>query len=259
VSPGLRRPGVLVGRALGAAILALLAVDGLAQEVISGNSAPIEITADSLEVRQNRQVATFTGEVDAVQGDLVLSADQLLVYYSGNGGAGQVGASSTSIRRIEAFGNVFLSSPEETAQGEAGVYQVASRTVTLEGSVVLTKGQNVIRGERLEYNLDTGRSQIFSRPKDDQEVSPDGRVRAVFVPGDKDAPEAAAAERKQSPGRGASSEPRPPAPAASKNPAPAASKSPAATASDSPAADGGVRSTATWPPRPPQPKPALDG
>ena len=48
------------------------------------SNLPIEITADSLEVVQNQQIATFTGNVDAVQGDMVLSADRLRVYYYGD-------------------------------------------------------------------------------------------------------------------------------------------------------------------------------
>ena len=44
-------------------------------------SLPIEITADSLEVRQEEQIAVFRGNVDAVQGDLNLRADELTVYY----------------------------------------------------------------------------------------------------------------------------------------------------------------------------------
>ena len=34
------------------------------------DDAPIEITADALEVRQRESVATFTGDVDAVQGEI---------------------------------------------------------------------------------------------------------------------------------------------------------------------------------------------
>ena len=243
MSAGSRRPDLPLGLALMAAIIVLSAGDGRAQGAPSVGSAPIEITADTLEVRQNRRIATFTGEVDAVQGDLVLSADQLRVHYRGDAEVGQAGPGGTSIRRIEAFGNVFLSSPEETAQGDAGVYEVATRTVTLEGSVVLTKGQNVIRGERLEYNLATGRSQVFAQPKQDQVVGADGRVRAVFVPGGDDA--AGPAE-----GADGGGNRRP----AERGEAPEAASAPAGAV-----AEGNDTRAATWPPRPPQPKPALDG
>ena len=65
---------------------------------------------------------------------MVLSADRLKVYYYGEGrGAAAPAVLSSSIRRIEADGNVFVSSPRETAQGNAGVYDVASNQLTPRG------------------------------------------------------------------------------------------------------------------------------
>ena len=66
----------------------LLVADGRAQSLEQHDSSlPIEITADSLEVLQDQKIATFAGNVDAVQGDLVLSADQLRVHYGDDGTA----------------------------------------------------------------------------------------------------------------------------------------------------------------------------
>jgi lipopolysaccharide export system protein LptA len=144
------------------------------------STLPIEITADSLEVVQDEQIATFMGNVDAVQGDLVLTSDQLRVHYRGSGEA--PGMTAGSIRRIEAMGNVFLSSPEETAQGDFGVYDVDGALLTLEGAVVLTRDENVVRGERLEIDLATGRSQMFAAVPSTAGGTPGQRVKAVFVP-----------------------------------------------------------------------------
>jgi lipopolysaccharide export system protein LptA len=151
-----------------------------AQGLQHDSTLPIEITADSLEVMQNQQVATFLGNVDAVQGDLVLTSDQLRVHY--RGGSDAAGVTAGSIRRIEAMGNVFMSSPEETAQGEFGVYDVDGALLTLEGSVVLTRDENVVRGERLEIDLATGRSQMFAAVPSTAGGTPGQRVKAVFVP-----------------------------------------------------------------------------
>jgi lipopolysaccharide export system protein LptA len=145
------------------------------------SSLPIEITADSLEVLRDQRVATFTGNVDAVQGDLVLTADRLRIHYSGDD-AGAAAGTGGSIRRIEAFGKVFITSPRETAQGEVGVYDVADETITLEGDVVLTRERNVIEGERLELDLATGRSRMLAGVPSDEGGQPPERVRAIFVP-----------------------------------------------------------------------------
>ncbi|MGF1473979.1 MAG: LptA/OstA family protein [Geminicoccaceae bacterium] len=145
--------------------------------------APIEITADELEVRQAESLARFSGNVDAIQGEVTLHADTLDVFYGdGNDSAGSEGLTG-DIRRIVAIGNVVMSSPRETATGRRGVYDVATSLVTMEGDVVLTRDENVIRGDRAEINLATGVSQMKSAAD-----GSGGRVRALIVPngGDRD-------------------------------------------------------------------------
>jgi len=157
----------------------------LGQSLDHDSSQPIEISADSLEVAQEEQIATFAGNVDAVQGDLVLSADKLKVHYEGEGGGvGVAAGSDNSIRRIDAEGNVIIASPEETAEGSFGTYDVPAKLVTLEGQVVLTRGENVIRGERLELDLVTGKSRIIGSETTvaDGDEPSGGRVRALFTP-----------------------------------------------------------------------------
>ncbi len=160
------------------------------QSLDHDSSLPIEISADSLEVAQEEQVATFVGNVDAVQGDLVLSADELKVHYEGKGsGVGIAAGQSNTIRRIDAEGHVIIASPEETAEGDQGTYDVPAKMVTLEGKVVLTRGANVIRGERLELDLVSGKSHMIGAPASvadgDLETS-GGRVKALFTPKVKD-------------------------------------------------------------------------
>jgi lipopolysaccharide export system protein LptA len=155
-----------------------------AQAAPHDKNLPIEITADRLDVVQPDRIATFTGNVDAVQGDMVLSADRLKVFYNSDGERAAPAAAGTgSVRRIEAEGNVFLSSPRQTAQGERGVYDVASDHVTLNGSVVLTQGDDVIRGDRLEVDLASGHSRVLAAESGGADgAAPPKRVRALFVP-----------------------------------------------------------------------------
>ncbi len=168
---------------LGAALTVAAPGGARAQAAPHDNSLPIEITADRLEVVQPDRVATFTGSVDAVQGEMVLSADQLRVHYNKDGqDAAPPGAGGGSIRRIEAEGNVFLSSPTQTAQGKTGVYDVASGQVTLEGSVVLTQGDDVIRGDRLEVDLASGHSRVLAAAPSGAGGAAPQRVRALFMP-----------------------------------------------------------------------------
>jgi lipopolysaccharide export system protein LptA len=129
------------------------------------NTQPIEITADSLEVREAEQRAIFAGEVVAGQGDLRLTAETLNVWYAEDGG--ETGA----IERVRAEGDVFLSSGAETARGEWAEYEVTSGLVTMGGGVTLAQGENAIKGERLFVDLTQGTGRIEG-----------GRVRSVFNP-----------------------------------------------------------------------------
>jgi len=144
-------------------------------------SAPIEISADALEVRQTDQVAIFSGNVDATQGDMRLQASELRVHYTSGSGTGG------EISRIDANGNVHVSSVSEAARGDSAVYNVLEEQVTMEGNVVLTQGTNVIQGDRLTIDLASGHSRIEGGVSAVAEDSESGRVRGVFtIPRDSD-------------------------------------------------------------------------
>ncbi len=153
-------------------------------------SAPIEVAADSLEVRQEEQVAVFEGNVDANQGELRLQANELQVHYQG--GSGGTGG---EITQLNATGNVHVSSPRETARGDWAIYDVLAEQVTMGGNVVLSQGANVIQGDRLTIDLTTGRSRIeggVSATGSSSGDAGDGRVRGLFtIPSSDDADDAA--------------------------------------------------------------------
>ena len=133
---------------------------------------PIDINADKLEIQQDKNLAIFTGNVIAEQGLIKLRAEQLKVWYrpsSEKRTTNDVTAGRT-IFRIDAIDQVFVSSATETAQGDLGIYEVAKQRLTLTGAVILTRGANVLRGNKLVMNIATGQSQFSG-----------GRVHARFV------------------------------------------------------------------------------
>ena len=144
---------------------------------------PIEINADSLEVRQKENIAIFRGNVTAAQGRIRLRADRISVHYRSRKNSGVAGAIGGAISKLDAFGNVFISSPSETAQGKSGVYDVDNKLVSLRGDVVLTRGENVLRGERLVINLATGVTKLDGGPAGQAgQARPTGRVQGIFHP-----------------------------------------------------------------------------
>lgn len=143
---------------------------------------PIEISADSLEVRQNENIAIFQGNVAAAQGRIRLRADRISVHYRPRQTTGVAGAIGGAISRLDASGNVFISSPTEIAQGKSGVYDVDKKLVSLSGDVILTRGENVLRGERLVINLATGVTTLDGGTGGAGAAKPAQRVRGVFHP-----------------------------------------------------------------------------
>lgn len=159
--------------------LLLLAAAASAQ-FEADTSAPVEITADTMEWFNEERVAVARGNAEAIQGRYHLHADVLTAHLSvGAGGA------LDRIRHIDAEGNVSLTTPEESARGRTGTYDVEHKMVVLEGAVVLTQGDNVMRGERLVMDLQTGRSTLEGVPAaapPPVAAAGGGRVKAIFVP-----------------------------------------------------------------------------
>jgi lipopolysaccharide export system protein LptA len=164
---------------------------------------PVEISADNLEVLQHDNKAIFKGNVIAVQGKIRLKADTMIIHYKqkdqrpaqpAQTPAAPVVAKTTAtsassdtagmgaITLIETEGNVFVATPEESAKGDKGNYQVPEKMLHLTGdNVILTRDKNILRGTELEYNLETGHS-VLTNKGGKVDGTNGGRVRGVFVP-----------------------------------------------------------------------------
>jgi lipopolysaccharide export system protein LptA len=148
---------------------------------------PVKIRAAALELREKDKMATFTGDVYVLQGDTEMRCKQLVVFYEqetqtqtvktvkaadpGPGGDRQ-------IRRIEAKGNVVVTQKDQNATGDAATFNMRENTVTLVGNVVVTRGADILRGQRLVVDLTSGVSKM------DQ-----GRVEGLFQSGPRNPPD----------------------------------------------------------------------
>ena len=147
--------------------------------------APIEIEADTLEVEQNAQTATFIGNVIAVQGAIRLRADRLIVTYAQKADgapSSDDGTGGTEITRIDAKSNVHvMSEDDQSASGDWALYMVADENITMGDAVVLRQGENVIRGQRLNIDLNSGQARVEGGvTATDTENPSSGRVRGLF-------------------------------------------------------------------------------
>jgi len=185
-------------------------VQNPAQSLLRGENKdlPIQIESATLEVRDKSKIATFSGNVQVVQGDTTMKCQTLVVFYGAeDGGAGKNAAAANEpapgrsqaaasgqgaapgqaaavpqgaqdIRRIEARGGVTVVTKEQNASGDLGVYDLKAKTITLTGNVVVTQGKNVLHGDRVVVDTATGNARVESNATTAQ-----NRVRALILPG----------------------------------------------------------------------------
>ncbi len=118
--------------------------------------APIRITADKLVTDNAKRSAQFSGNVKAVQGDTVITADRLTIYYKSGGGSAS--ASGGNIERLEADGRVRIEFDNKVAVSNQAVYIIAERKLVLSGpGSKVVSGQDEISGSKITFFRDDGR------------------------------------------------------------------------------------------------------
>jgi lipopolysaccharide export system protein LptA len=187
--------------------LALIASgDVLAQGAMSGvpnamqgfsqnRDQPIQIEAASLEMRDKKKEATFSGNVKVVQGDTTMTSKTLVVFYDSGGSAPAAPAApaakgtktgpmqaaspgpggSSSIRRLEAKGAVVVTQKDQVVTGEVAIFDTRANLITMQGGVVLTQCKNILRGDRLKVDMTSGVSRV---------ESDSGKVQGMFIQGE---------------------------------------------------------------------------
>jgi lipopolysaccharide export system protein LptA len=208
-------PQRLVTHVATAAVVALTlgtAVDAAAQSTVQGvpnamqgfsqnRDQPIQIESNTLEMRDKKKEATFSGAVKVVQGDTTMTSKTLVVFYEqapapagapANANANAKAPAnanakastaplqsatpgpggSSQIKRLEAHGNVVVTQKDQVVTGETAIFDTKTNLITMTGGVVLTQCQNVLRGDRLIVDMTTGVSRVESDK---------GQVQGLFV------------------------------------------------------------------------------
>jgi lipopolysaccharide export system protein LptA len=185
------------------ALATIAAGDAFAQSAVQGvpnamqgfsqnRDQPIQIEAATLEMRDKKKEATFSGNVKVVQGDTTMTSKTLVVFYESTSAPSEAPASnakaaakaapmpaaapgpggSSSIKRLEARGNVVVTQKDQVVTGETAVFDTKTNLITMLGGVVLTQCKNVLRGDRLLVDMTTGVSRV---------ESDSGKVQGLFI------------------------------------------------------------------------------
>lgn len=188
----------LVGGGAAIAQSTMQGVPNAMQGFSQNRDQPIQIEAASLEMRDKKKEATFAGNVKVVQGDTTMTSKTLVVFYESGGDkpatpqppapakgaksapmqSAQPGpGGSSSIKRLEARGNVVVTQKDQVVTGDTAVFDTRTNLITMlggSGQVVLTQCKNVLRGDRLMVDMTTGVSRV---------ESDNGRVQALLPQG----------------------------------------------------------------------------
>lgn len=166
--------------AFAALVVALfLSVDHSAQAQGLGfggkSKSPVDIESDELEINEGKNSATFTGKVVANQDKFKLRSAVLEVFYRQDEDGGQ-----TKVTHMEARGSVVIITKAQKITGKMAYFDMLKDTVTVTGDVIVTQGQNVIRGQKLLVDQNTGKTRFVGGAS-----GKSGRVKGLFLPSKK--------------------------------------------------------------------------
>ncbi|MBH67099.1 MAG: hypothetical protein CMM58_01980 [Rhodospirillaceae bacterium] len=127
--------------------------------------------SESLEYWEKKKIAIARGKATATRGDKTIGANVLTVQFESG--------PKDSIRatRMDAIGGVKITTADEIAIGNEGVYDVIGGVVTLTGDVKITRGKSQLNGSVAEVNLQTGVSRLVSNKK----LESRQKVRGLFA------------------------------------------------------------------------------
>jgi len=134
----------------------------------------IHISAERLISNTADNNAEFIGNVRAKQGETLIIADSLKIFFSGGSESGSA-SPAQSLKQLVATGNVEIKFDNRLAVARQAVYITAQRMLILTGpGAMVTSGDNTITGETITFYRDDGRFTV--------EGGSNGRVNAVILP-----------------------------------------------------------------------------
>lgn len=138
----------------------------LSVTAVAQNLFPVQIDADGVFFEQDKKEVRFSGDVSVSHKDLVLKAEELVAAYT---------EQVDDIERVVAKGGVAVSKGDERVTGDSATYHINKQILLLEGNVSYLRDGSLLKGEKLEYNVATGKAQLMG-----EQVN---RVRAEFNSG----------------------------------------------------------------------------
>ena len=110
-----------------------------------------------IEYRDRDRRAYVIGNAKVVDGKRILRADRFIAHLE------DARDDKVKVRRVEARGNVVITTEDEVIRASNGDYDTRTRVAVLTGDVKLTRGNNQLNGEKAIVNLQPGVSRMVGR------------------------------------------------------------------------------------------------
>lgn len=144
---------LVIGFAASAAVIAGAGHLAAATKVAHNSDAPVDFSADRMDLQDKQDRAVLTGNVIVTQEELRLTADRTLMAYTNT--------NKVTLQRVDATGHVVVTRNDERASGDVAVYDLNRKLITMVGHVVLNRANgDVLNGGRLVMDLNTGLSSM---------------------------------------------------------------------------------------------------
>ncbi len=148
-------PLPLLCRRPGGALAVLATLPEADAQILRGHdtSAPVEFSADRMEVQDRADRVVAAGNVVVTQAGLNLTAQRLTVAYHDTNGLEIDRLDGVRRRRGDAR-------QRARRAGNVAIYDLNRRIITLIGGVQLNQGANRLSGQRLVIDLASGRTTV---------------------------------------------------------------------------------------------------
>jgi len=144
--------------------LLLLLLPGQPWALTSDGDQPIEVEADSLEVRESEHISIYLGNVKMVQGSLEISSDRMVIRFN----------DANDLQFIEMTGTPAkfrqLDDDQQEMLGQATQidYSESESILVLRGSAHFSRGGDIIESELIRVNTENNHIEAGSSESDER-------------------------------------------------------------------------------------------
>lgn len=136
---------------------------------------PINVAANSARLDDAKGVATYTGDVELVQGDTRLSAQEVVLYRDING-LNRIKATGTPAHYVQPTAD---GTGETDAKALTITWSAMEKQLTFERDAVIRQNGNIFRGELILYDTV---NRVVTAQGSTEEGSGSGRVEMTIQP-----------------------------------------------------------------------------